>query len=158
MPAEDRSNIFTPYDETARRALICDSDPEIQKKIASLLLSLRLRIEAVCSMEQLIESVKYNHYDIVIVQENFSCNAHGDNEALRFFEEMPMSSRRSILIVLLSQKLPTLDNLTAYAYNVNVIVNVRDVAKLAAIIAKSASENERFFRALKESLSIRGRA
>ncbi len=56
-----------------------------------------------------------------------------------------MSARRLMLIVLLSQTLPTLDNLTAYANNVNVVINMRDAGQLASILAKSAAENERFF-------------
>lgn len=158
MTTDSRPNTFAPYDETSRRALICDADPAMQKNLAATLAPLRLRMEAVGSIDQLMESVKYNQYDFVIVNEQFGLNPRGENEAIGFFEEMPMSARRLMLIVLLSQTLPTLDNLTAYANNVNVVINMRDAAQIASILTKSAAENERFFRAMRETLSHRGRS
>lgn len=157
MTAEIKPKSFTPYDEQVRRALICDADPAAQKFFGSAFAALKMKPEAASTIEQVMESVKYNQYEVVLVNDRFSVNPRGENEAIGFFQELPMSTRRSMLLVLVGDAYTTLDNLAAYGKGVNLVVNTRDLQSLPTIVAKSMADNERFFRALRETLGQRGR-
>lgn len=151
------TNTFVPYDETVKRALICDADPAAQKFFASALTTLKLKPEAAATIEQVMESVKYNQYEIVIINEKFSMNPRGENETIAFFQDLPMSARRSMLLVMVGEAFTTMDNLTAYGHGVNLVINMRDLQSLPTVLMKCSADNERFFRALRETLGQRGR-
>lgn len=154
---ETKPNTFVPYDETNKRALICDANPASQKVFAAALAALKLRPEAANTIDQVVESVKYNQYDVVIINDQFSLNPRGENEAVAFFQELPMSTRRGMLIALVGESLTTMDNLTAYGHSVNLVVNMRDYQSLPAILAKALADDERFFRAIREAQSWSGK-
>jgi hypothetical protein len=154
---EQKQNAFVPYDETSKRALVCDANPASQKLFVAALAALQLKPEAASTIDQVMEGVKYNQYDVVIINDQFSLNPRGENETIAFFHELPMSARRTMLIALVGESLTTLDNLAAFGHGVNLVVNSRDIKSLPAILAKTVADDERFFRAIRETQSWSGK-
>ena len=157
MSQNQNSADFVPYDETAKRALICDSDAAAQKFLAAALTSLGFRPDAVTTIDDLVESVKYNQYDVIVVSEGFSVNPKGENDAIGFFQDLPIGVRRKILIILYGSSFNTLDNTVAYGLGVNVVINTRDMQSFSAIAGKAYAENERFFRTINQIYNMAGK-
>jgi hypothetical protein len=83
MTTDSRPNTFAPYDETSRRALICETDPAMQK---TWRLPLRRPpqnrsggVRRSAHGERQVQP-----YDFVIVNERFGLNPRGENEASGF--------------------------------------------------------------------------
>lgn len=158
MSPSQNTTDFVPYDETAKRALVCDTDAAAQKFLTAAMTSLGFRPDLATSIDELAENVKYNQYDIVVVSENFSVNPKGENDAVGFFLELPSGVRRKILVILYGPSLNTLDNMTAYGLGVNVVINTRDMQSFLSIAGKAYTENERFFRTMNQMYSLAGKS
>lgn len=158
MSSSQNTTDFVPYDETAKRALVCDTDAAAQKFLTAAIASLGFRPDLATSLEELSENVKYNQYDIVVVSEAFSVNPKGQNDAVSFFQDLPSGVRRKILLILFGPSLNTLDNMTAYGLGVNVVINTRDMQSFLSIVGKAYAENERFFRMMNQLYSLAGKS
>jgi flagellar motor component MotA len=101
--------------------------------------------------------VRFNQYDVIVLNENFGGNPPENNEVLKFFQNMPMNTRRHIFLALVGQNLKTLDNMTAFSKSVNAVINKSDISNLANILKKSIDDNEQFYKVYKETLRRLGK-
>ncbi len=157
MSPNENAAGFVPYDETARRSLICDTDAAAQKFLAAALTTLGFRSDLATSINELAENVKYNQYDVIVVSDSFSVNPKGGNEANSFFQDLPMGIRRKFLVVFYGPSFTTLDNMTAFGLGVNVVINTKDMQSFPSIVAKAYAENELFFRIMNQTYSLAGK-
>jgi hypothetical protein len=71
---------------------------------------------------------------------------------------MPMAFRRKTFVVLVGDHFKTLNQMQAFSYSVNVVINHQDVNKLHQIVKKSLRDNEIFYKAFRDSLAAHGKA
>ncbi|WP_333652027.1 response regulator [Dissulfurispira sp.] len=140
-----------------KTALICDDNSEMQNVINSALKELKYKIDISTSSADTLEKVRFNQYDVIVLNENFAGSSPENNEVLKFFQNMPMVSRRHIFLALIGQNLKTLDNMTAFSKSVNVAINKSDIPNLANILKKSIDDNEQFYKVYKETLRKLGK-
>lgn len=140
-----------------KTALICDDNAETQSAINSALTELKYKIDISTSITDTFEKVRFNQYDVVVLNENFVGSSPENNEVLKFFQNMPMASRRHIFLALIGQNLKTLDNMTAFSKSVNVVINKSDIPNLTNILKKSIDDNEQFYKVYKETLRKLGK-
>jgi CheY-like chemotaxis protein len=140
-----------------KTALICDDNTETQSAINSALKELRYKIDISTSSTDTFEKVRFNQYDVVVLNENFAGSSPENNVVLKFFQTMPMVSRRHTFLALIGQNLKTLDNMTAFSKSVNVTINRADMANLANILKKSIDDNEQFYKVYNETLRRLGK-
>lgn len=145
------------YEEGFKTALICDDNPETQDFISSSLKSLNYKIDISTSSADTFEKIKFNQYDVIILNENFAGSTPENNEVLKFFQNMPMVSRRHIFLALIGQNFKTLDNMAAFSKSVNAVINKSDMENLTNILKKSIADNEQFYKVYKEILRKLGK-
>ncbi|BCB96648.1 hypothetical protein JZK55_15700 [Dissulfurispira thermophila] len=145
------------YGEGFKTALICDDNPETQDSINSALKNLNYKIDISTNSADTFEKVRFNQYDVIILNENFAGSTPENNEVLKFFQNMPMISRRHIFLALIGQNFKTLDNMTAFSKSVNAVINKSDIANLTNILKKSIADNEQFYKIYKETLRKLGK-
>lgn len=138
-------------------ALICDDNSEMQNAVNSALKELKYKIDISTSSADTLEKLRFNQYDVIILNENFAGSSPENNEILKFFQNMPMVSRRHIFLALIGQNLKTLDNMTAFSKSVNIVVNKSDIPNLTNILKKSIDDNEQFYKVYKETLRKLGK-
>jgi CheY-like chemotaxis protein len=145
------------YGEGFKTALICDDNIETQNLINAALKELQYKIDISTSTTDTFEKVRFNQYDVIVLNENFAGSSPENNEVLKFFQFMPMNTRRHIFLALISQNFKTLDNMTAFSKSVNAVINRQDLHNLVNIMRKSIADNEQFYKVYKETLRRLGK-
>jgi predicted Zn finger-like uncharacterized protein len=140
----------------AMSALICVDEPERVKAVRTALAELNFHASVASSVKEALSKLRYNHYDTVILDEEFSGETAENNTILRYLQPMPMSTRRNIFLTLISKKHRTLDNLVAFAKSVNTVINVNDVPKVKMIIERGLAEHRRFYKVFMDMLQASG--
>ncbi|MDL1978557.1 MAG: zinc-ribbon domain-containing protein [Deltaproteobacteria bacterium] len=150
-----------PFDftETEREtALVCEHDTAVKNKICSVLEGMNYHITQAVSQEDALKKVRFHPYDLVVVNESFEDASPEDNEILGYLNKLTMTTRRNIFVALLGKDLRTMDNMTAFARSVNVVINPKDLNQLGLILKKSLAQHMEFYRVFKSVLkgTVRG--
>lgn len=131
-------------------ALICDE--KHNGTIAPLLSRSGYRVRVSVNPKETLNLMRFSLYDLVFIDEEFGCNNIAQNVPLQYIQSMSMENRRNMQVVLMSQRLQTLNNMDAYVNSVDLVVNYADLDKLDLIIKKSLKDHDRFYKIFKESL------
>jgi CheY-like chemotaxis protein len=145
------------YEEGARLSLVCVDVADRQAAVKSVLQDLGYTVQIAGSAPDAIERMRKSTYEVIVLDEEFRGSTEHDNAVLAAVHAMPMSIRRYVFVALLGRRLRTLDNLTAFARSVNLVVNVSDLSQLKAILARGIADNDRFYRVYREVLRETGR-
>ena len=68
-----------------------------------------------------------------------------------------MAFRRKVFVALTGDHFKTLNQMQAFAYSVNIVINNQDMGKLHQIVKKSLRDNELFYKAFRDSLAAHGK-
>ena len=140
-----------------RLVLVCVDAAERQAVIQAALDQLGFTMYAARTVEDAIERLRRDTFEVAIVDEQFQGGSALDNDVLRALEIMPMSARRYMFVALLGRAYKTFDNMMAFARSVNVVVNLNDLPHLPAILRKGITENAEFYRVYREMLAEIGK-
>lgn len=140
----------------AMSALICVDEPDRVKAVKTALAELNSHGSVASSVKEALSKLRYNHYDLVMLDEEFCGETAENNTILRYLQPMPMSTRRNIFLTLICKKHRTLDNLVAFAKSVNAVINVNDVPKVKMIIERALAEHRRFYKVFMDMLQVSG--
>jgi predicted Zn finger-like uncharacterized protein len=140
----------------AMSALICMDEPECVKAVKTALTELNFHGSLASSVKEALSKLRYNHYDLVMLAEEFCGETAENNTILRYLQPMPMATRRNIFLALISKKHRTLDNLVAFAKSVNTVINVNDVPKVKMILERALAEHRRFYKVFLDMLQASG--
>ncbi len=150
------------YEGSFKTALICDdqSDTHGHYKggiINSSLIDLGYNVDIATSKDDLFEKIKFNQYDIIVLNESFGGSSIENNDILKFFQDMPMVTRRHILLLLVGKDLKTLDNMAAFCRSVNATVNQQDLPNMPNILKRALDEYNGLYKVYKETLKRAGK-
>ena len=144
------------YDENDQLALVLDdNNKEIWTKALE---EKEFKIQYARSPEHAVHKMKFTHFHIVALNENFGNVALDENPFYKTLIEMPMVTRRNIFFALVGANFKSLNNMQAFQKSANVVINEKDLEKLGDILKKSISENEIFYKVYKETLHAMGKA
>lgn len=152
---EPAVNYFEEYDGTEPLALVCDK--ENSGSIESVLKELGYRMSMAENATVAINKMKFNRYDMIIINENFDDFPLKENPVLLHIQPMPMVERRFIFVVLLGKSFKSMDKMAAFTLSVNLVVNIKDMGNLAGLLRQSIQENERFYKIFREALVAGGK-
>lgn len=145
------------YGEGFKTALICDDNAETQNAITAALKELKYKVEISLSSTDALEKLRFNQYDVVVLNEAFGGGSSENNDILKFFQNMPINTRRHIFLALVGQNFKTLDNMTAFSKSVNAVINKQDLSNLTNILKRAIADNEQFYKVYKEILRKLGK-
>jgi CheY-like chemotaxis protein len=141
---------FGYKDAINETAMICENDPATRQKISSTLKSLDYNVIESATFKEVLKYLNFHTFNVIVVNENFDSGTGGINNVLNYMEQLPMSTRRQIFIVLISATFATMDYMHSFNKSVNLIINKDDVTELALILKKEIQENEYFYHVFKE--------
>ena len=140
------------YQKGLLTALVCENNQELQKMIISALEDLRYKVAFSINAEDALEKIKFNQYDVIVLNETFDGKSPETNEVLQQLKTMPMAARRHICLALTGKSLPTKDNLSAFERSANVVINETDLSNFKNIIENAVFDNKQFYKIYNESL------
>jgi len=105
-----------------------------------------------------IGKLRFHHFDLIVLGDGFDNQPLDHSVIVNYLNRLPMSVRRRIFLVLISENFKTMDNMMAFAISANVVINSKDIEKLHLILKKAVSENERFYKVFMDTLVETGKA
>jgi hypothetical protein len=148
---------FDFVEEEGKTALICESGPATLKRIVDPLNLMEYHITVADSGRDALKKMRYHLYDLIIVNESYNCEGPDANMVLLYLERLNMSIRRSIFVAMVSSGYRTMDQMMAFRYSVNIIVNDKNMDDFGKIIRRGLADHELFYRVLNDSLKSSGR-
>ena len=97
---------------------------------------------------------RQNHYEIVITEESFACDAPEDNESLIALQNMQMEERRHCSIILLGDGVQTFNVLEAFQRSVHAVVSRSETFLLGQLVQKVVEDREYFWKTYDEAKTM----
>ena len=148
---------FDFIEEEGKTALICEGDTELIQKMKKVLDLMEYHITVAENTRDALKKMRYHDYNLTIINETFDSNNPDTNGIMIYLERLNMSTRRNMVVALLTNRFRTMDNMMAFVKSVNMIINLEDIKNFDKILSLGISENEYFYRVFKESLKKTGR-
>jgi len=155
MDFDNRLDLFEPGDLTA---LICCDVPEVQRIVVDQLTTLNYKIHTGLFVEDILLKLRSHTYDVVIISENFAATNVETNPLLNEAIRAPAQQRRKQTVVLVGSSVVTNDELQAFQYSVDLVVNLADVMNLRPVVRRAIIRSQEFYAPLQETLHAVGRA
>jgi hypothetical protein len=138
-------------------ALVClkdqDNAPEVVNALNEIGLS---KISQALSQKEALDKMKYNLYDIVIIEDGFGGPIE-ESQIMSEFQNMPVSQRRRIFLVLIADRWETANSIQAFSLSVNLVVNYRLLDKIKEGITSAMTRNHRFYKVFDECRQALGK-
>jgi len=147
---------FDFIEEEGLTALVCEQNPLVRKSITDALQLLEYQITVAESARDALKRMRYHVYDLIVVNESFDTKNPEANGVLIYLERLSMSTRRNMFIAMVSDRFRTMDNMMALNKSVNLIINVKNIEDIGKILSRGITDNEYFYRVLKETLKELG--
>ncbi len=146
------------YDEGIKLALVAENDPDQGEKIRQGIVDLGYRYVAAENTNQAISNMRFHNFDFVILSDQFDGIELGQSPIRQYLNHLSMSVRRKMFVALIGDRFNTMDHMMAFAMSANLVINRRDLDKLAGILKNAVSDNEKFYKVFTDTLSEVGKA
>lgn len=143
-------DFLTPNDKPALLGL---SNPELVEAARSALEQLGYKVHVAINHGEFIHKFSQAPYQVVVLEETFSCMTPEENESLSYLQRMSMSMRRHAVVVLFGYELSTFNPMQAFQKGVHAVVNPSEMFLLTQLIQKAISENDIFLHTFREALA-----
>jgi predicted Zn finger-like uncharacterized protein len=143
---------FDFIEEDALTALVCEEDPVIREKIKSTLVLMEYNVSVAGSTREALKRMRYHNYDLIAVNEMFNTNAPDANGVLVFLERLPMSTRRTIFVCLITTRYRTMDHMMAFNRSVNMVVNIKNIDEFGKVLSTGMTDNDMFYRVYRDTV------
>jgi CheY-like chemotaxis protein len=160
FPSDEYSADDKPFDfleQGVQTALVCEDDPATRNKISAKLKKMNYRVTEAASQRDAMKNMRFHVYDLIVINESFENSTPENNHILRYLNSLNMALRRDIFVVLVGNNFRTIDNMTAFANSVNIVVNSKDLNQLEMILKKSLADHQEFYRTFRVALRSIGR-
>jgi CheY-like chemotaxis protein len=141
-PNPPRFDIFEPGDKTA---LVCMDVPEMERIAIEQLLELGHKVHTGHSIEDLLCKLQAHLYDVLIIAENFGASTLETNPLLNQILREPPVQRHRHIVVLIGASVSTADEVQAFQYSVDVVVNLADVRNLRPVVRRALMRTQEFY-------------
>ena len=149
-----------PFDfvqEGAATVLICEPDPAVREKIAGAMKTMGYQITEAADPRDALKKSRFHVYDAIILNERFGTENPDANDLMTYLATLPMTTRRQMFVVLISDRFRTMDNMAAFNRSVNLIINLKNLDDFTTIFKKGLTDHAAFYQVFKETLKKMGK-
>ena len=160
---KDLSDIIYQYDASEKpfdfiekerkTALICESDSTINQPITDVLRSMAYQISNAQNAREALRMMWYHLFDLIVVDENFNTDNPETNPVMKHLEDLNMSVRRNIYVVMISKRFRTMDQMMAFNKSVNLIINAGKIDQTEQVLKRGLSDQEILYQIYKDKLA-----
>ncbi|MEW6261000.1 MAG: zinc-ribbon domain-containing protein [Thermodesulfobacteriota bacterium] len=129
----------------AKTAMICSSDMEVRSMISAELMALGYYPIMPQSCEEGLKRMRFHVFNLVIVDERFDADPGEMHPILDHIHRLAMDIRRTMFVVLLSDRFRTMDDMAAFHQSVNLVINDRNVGEFTKILKRATADHEAFY-------------
>ncbi len=153
MEFQSRLDLFEPGDQTS---LICIDVPEVQRIVVDQLTALSYKIHTGLFLEDILLKLRAHTYDLVIISEHFNASDMNTNPIVAAAIAAPSELRRRQFVVAVGSTLATNDELQAFQYSVDLVVNLSDVVNLRPVLRRGVMRHAEFYAPYRDTLKTEG--
>ena len=146
------------FEEGVKLALVLENDPSEVEAVKAAVGELGYKYVSAENTRKAVSTLRLHHFDLVILSDKFEGVELAQSPVLQYMNHLSMSVRRRIFFALIGDAFRTMDNMTAFAMSVNMVINRGDMDKLTSILKRGISENDQFFKVLMDLLVEVGKA
>jgi predicted Zn finger-like uncharacterized protein len=139
-------------DEGVQTALICVSDESLSERLRNVFVQLDFYVVQASRAPFAVAKLRHNRYDLVLVEDSFGRIGGGENPILQHMQFLPMHSRRTFFLCLLTSALSSMDRMTAYRMGVDMILNMRDLENVKILLPRGMKEHRNFYAVFTDEL------
>ena len=127
-----------------RSALICCHEPSYLEYLTGQLRGIGYKVHHAATHQAAIGRLGSRSYHLTVLVENLEGCDLAENVVLAHLSAMPMDERRQTYAIMLCQAFATGDEMNAYAWSVDQVINYQDIGEFARLIVPAVEEhNER---------------
>ncbi len=104
-----------------------------------------------------INLMRFNTFDLVIMPHTFNDIPLESNPVLEFLNHLPMSVRRHLIFALYGKSLKSNDRMMGFTMSANIVVNSRDLDKMADFLMRAITDNQLLYRIYLDTLEELGK-
>lgn len=160
---KDLLNIVYQYDASeksfdfveteGKTALICESDSAINQPITDTLQSMAYHISNAQNARDALGMMWHHLFDLIVVDEKFDTDNPETNPVMKHLEDLNMSVRRNIYVVMISKRFRTMDQMMAFNKSVNLIINAGKIDQTEKILKRGLRDQEILYQIYKDQLA-----
>ncbi len=139
-----RHDIFSPGDLTA---LVCSNDSDVEKVIGDQLVALDYKIHT--GLFEDISQILATHVYNVVVFHFEESNEEFETKLLPEINALPSHQRRDQFMVVISPNVETSNEMQAFLYGIDLLINAADLASLKLLVYRGLTRQEEFYAPLK---------
>jgi ActR/RegA family two-component response regulator len=143
---------FGYVDPDSKTAMICEQDPVSRDKVSKAIKKIGFEVVQPATFKDAMKYMRFHVFDVILVNENFNTGIGEVNNILKYLENLNMSVRRKIFVVLISTIYATMDSMQAYNKSVNMIINKSEVSDIENILKQALEEHNDFYYLLKDNI------
>jgi hypothetical protein len=147
MPAD-----FEFLSATDKPALLALSTMEWLATAQTVLAELGYKVHTAAGPEDFTNRFAAVQYQVVVIEEMYSCASAAENVTLKSIQVMPMPQRRHCVFILLGDSFQTMNPMQAYQQSVHGVVHRDDLLTLGAITQKCVGDNDTFLRTYRDTM------
>jgi len=136
----------------SKTAMLCEPDPASRDKISNTIKKIGFEVVQPATFKDALKYMKFHVFDVILVNENFNTDIWAADNIMKYLENLNMSVRRKIFVVLISSTCATMDNMQAYNKSVNMIINISEIGDIENILKQTLAEHNDFYYPLKENI------
>ncbi|MFL6585033.1 MAG: hypothetical protein ACJ8KU_11015 [Chthoniobacterales bacterium] len=137
---ENQTETTPFFDLGDSTALVCIDQQQFQKLVVPQLIDMNYKVHLGLFEEDVLLKLKTYSYDVVLVHETFKGSKLETNPVLREVVSRSGTQRREHFVVLLSQRFPTNDAMSAFVQSVDQIINTSDLANLKPVLRRGVAQ------------------
>ncbi len=145
------------FEEGTRLALVLDGDEGNVAEISSALEEFSYKPVLPTSIGEAMSKLRLHHFDLIIISDGFDGQDVTNSPITHYLNNLSMSIRRKIFLVLLSDKFKTMDDMMAFGRSANIVVNSDDLSNLSLILKKAILDNEKLYKVFMDTLKEAGK-
>jgi hypothetical protein len=154
--SEDKALDF--YEEGAKLSLIMSGDPEQGRTIQAIVQELGYQGVLSPNTRDALGKMRFQHFDMILLCDGFDGKPLESSPVLGHINRLSMSIRRRIFLSLLCDRFKSLDNMMSFAMSANAVFNVKDVDRLAVMMRKALTDDEKLYKVFMDTLAQIGKA
>jgi predicted Zn finger-like uncharacterized protein len=136
-----------------RKALICVTE-ENREQVARSLAETGYQVFVAQDTRQAVDRMRENQLDVVLLDPRFDQVEQGAIFVTREASILRPAQRRRLFFVLLSTSLRTMDAHAAFLNNVNVTLNINEIAEVPQLIERRIREYNELYREFNSALGV----
>ena len=148
---------FDFVEEGTHTALICEPDGAAREKFSGAMQAMGYQITEAADPRDALKKSRFHVYDAIILNECFGTENPDTNDLMTYLAALPMTTRRKIFVVLLTDRFRTMDNMAAFNRSVNLVINVKNMDDFSTIYKRGLADHTAFYQIFKETLKKMGK-